>query len=162
VFSAGTRIGHRTYDEISNSGNEDGHFTYGFNIEANLKLYKHFYTAIGFEESFYSEDGGNSITGFYLQPSIATNLFNGSSTIFGGVRGDLLIDGRFWGYGIEPFVRLQYNFLSNVCVGYHFGIQRFQGDRVRIGGSPAGLPPPAEFDGFNFISYLYIGLRLNK
>ena len=162
VFSGGMIAGYRFYNGNSEAADLSNHFTFGFNCEANLKLQDNFYMGLGFEESFYTVEGGHSITSFYAQPSLAFNIHKGVSTIFGGIRGDAIFDGRFLGFGIEPFVRMQFNLPDNACIGYHFGVQKFGGNRIRIGGDPAGLPPEAHFEGFNLINYFYFGIRLNK
>ncbi len=162
VFSGGLIVNHRMYNDNSYGADTRNHPALGFNFEANLKIKGRFYTALGFEESFYTSGGGNSITCIYIQPSIAANLYEGLATFYGGLRGDFIIDGRFLGWGLGPFVRLQYNPTGNVCFGYHLGAQKFNGDKIRFGFDPAGLPPPEHFEGINLVHYLYFGVRLKK
>ncbi len=162
VFSGGLTVNYRMYNSNSYGADISNHFTSGFNFEANLRVQEQLYTALGFEESMYISGGGSSVTDLYIQPSIAANIYKGNATFFGGLRGDLIIDGRFLGVGISPFVRLQYNLQGNACIGYHLGVQKFNGDKLRIGGDPAGLPPPEHFEGISLVQYIYFGVRLAK
>ena len=178
VFSAGYNLGYRMYSKSECIGDSSNHFTNGILVEANVKVYRNFYTAFGIgissynaidEDYLYSSQPPNNIRNktytafsFYLQPSIAQNVFNDKMTLFEGIKGELIADSRFFGGGVSIFGRIQYNF-SIACVGYHFGVQRFGGSEFSL--STAGpyefnCRPKNELYGFALINYFYIGIKL--
>jgi hypothetical protein len=167
VFSGGLLVGHRWYDYSKTQGNPTNHFTYGANIEANMKIDKQFYTGFGFEINTYSVSNGTlyiynqgyqeqteNSTSFslYVQPSAAFNLYKGNATFFTGARTNFNFGGRsLVGFSISPFVRLQYNFEGNACIGYHIGAQKF---------SEGGFK--GDYYGYALNNYFYFGIRLRK
>ncbi len=164
VLSGGFDADYRVYNSgKTRRGTPSDHFIYGLNLEANLKLYKQFFAGIGIELYQYKDivddrvpvsfPRKESFTGvnFYFQPSAAYNLFKGDVTLFTGLRTDLILDGRFNGYGISPFLRMQYNFPDNICVGYHFGVQKFSGNSS-----------DGDYYGLNFVNYMYFGIKFKK
>ncbi len=178
VFSAGYNLGYRMYSKADCTGDSSNHVTNGFLLEANIKVHNNFYTAIGVGISSYTALDGDylysaqppdniryitySAFSFYLQPSIAQNIFKNKITLFEGIKGELIADSRFFGTGVSLFGRMQYNF-SGACAGFHFGIQRFGGTEfsLRTEGPNEGYHrPDYKLSGFALINYFYVGIKL--
>ena len=163
TFSGGVNIGYRFYNADKTTGEtKDNHITYGAGAEANIHLFKNVYLGTGAGLSYYKAGGETlPVENLYVQPSLAFNINNGKAIFFTGLRTELIFDDRFFGYGVAPFVRIQYNLSGNYCLGYHFGAQMFGGKKWSFRASNNSGPEP-EYYGLAPVNYLYVGIRLHK
>ena len=163
TFSGGANIGYRFYNSEKTTGIiKDNHITYGAEAEANIHLFNNMYLGAGAGLSYYKAGGETlPVKNLYVQPCLAFNLNNGRAVFFTGLRTELIFDDRFFGYGVAPFVRIQYNLSEKYCLGYHFGANMFGGEKWSLHASNTTGPSP-EYYGLSLVNYLYIGFRLHK
>ena len=163
TFSGGINIGYRFYNTDKTTGViKDNHITYGAEAEANIHLFKNMYLGTGAGLSYYKTGEETlPVKNLYVQPSLAFNINNGRAAFFTGLRTELIFDDRFFGYGVTPFVRIQYNISGNYCLGYHLGAQMFGGEKWSFHASNNSGPEP-EYYGLAHVNYLYVGIRLHK
>lgn len=162
TFSGGVNIGYRFYNSDKTTGViKDNHITYGAEAEANIHLFKNMYLGTGAGLSYYKAGEETlPVKNLYVQPSLAFNINNGSAAFFTGLRTELIFDDRFFGYGVTPFVRIQYNISGNYCLGYHLGAQMFGGEKWSFHASNNSGPSP-EYYGLSLVNCLYVGYRLH-
>jgi hypothetical protein len=163
VVSGGINLGHRWYNQIE-YGDLPSHTTFGINLEYNFRIHKQFYTGIGIESSDYNVYNNNyQIISLYVQPAFAYNVFKGAATLFAGIKGELINDGRFkgTGTGISPFVRCQYNFFRNVCIGFQIGARKFFTDKITVKNIYGNFDVESK-NGYSLENFLYIGWRFEK